>query len=864
MRDEQNSTSIFDFPQIGCLGEPEYSFPATVAQKGFWYLDHLERGNPSWNIAVRFRIRGTLHVPTLERAINEVVRRHEVLRTRFDRVDGEPVQIVHSSADIPLRVDDLSTFDAAVRASEEEKVTVDEGRYRFDLATGPLIRSRLLRLGPEEHVLLVTVHHIVSDGWSIGIISDEVGRIYESLRAGNGSSLPELPLQFADYAVWDNERERSDLIERRNYWKTRLAGLRVLEIPPDHPRPRVKTNNGHILSTLLPEDLTNRLTELAHSRNCGLFVVSLAALKILIRHHTQQDDIYLGTLLAGRDRVELESLIGLFIKTVVLRTDLSGDLTFTELIDRVRGASEEAVAHALEFQQVVEAVQHKRDRSRPPLYGINFIYQRDFVKPSEFAGLTLTPIPSLSPGAIYDLNFFMVRRSDGWRLSCEYNCDLYESATVNRLIAQMRHVLEEVSANPNRRISEFSFPQRVDEPSPAFAGQNGNGTAPAKAAPFERAASEAPAVHRTIRQHNGREFVPPRDDVEAELIRVWESVLGQEVDVLDDFFDLGGHSLLAGRLLKRVEDRLGVELSLASLLDASTVEGQAELIRSSGQKGRGASTSEKLIATIPLFYLGGYPTFRPLTQRLAAQRQFHSLGMQESILRDFDDLPSMSDLAERFVRLVRERRPHGPYIFAGWCSHGLLALEMAQQLRSQGEDVALVVMIEASNPVPALLYPRWKTRIASWQLKSWLLRFERFYLRQERREAAIEYVRGRIIRKLAGASAKIQRLFRHGTAPPKKTPLEVLYQAADAYRPQPYPNPVVLMRGTTKAFGFAETSLLGWEGLLKQLTLTEVPGNHYSIMGPGAERLSEEMNRHMRQAEAAYWSSSKLLRLTGS
>lgn len=862
MQEEQNSTAIFDFPQIGCLGEPEYSFPATVAQKGFWYLDHLERGNPSWNIAVRFRIRGRLHVPTLERAINDIVRRHEVLRTTFDRVDGEPAQIVHSSADIPLRVDDLSALDPSERAREEEKRTVEEGRYPFDLETGPLIRARLLRFSLEEHMLLVTVHHIVSDGWSIGVISDEVGKIYESLQISATRSLPELPLQFADYAVWDRERERADLANRRKYWKTKLAGLRVLEIPPDHTRPPNKTNDGHILSTLLPEDLTHGLTGLAHSHNCGLFAVSLAALKILIRHYTQQNDIYVGTLLAGRDRVELEPLIGLFIKTVVLRTDLSGDPTFAELVDRVRATSEEAVAHALEFQQVVEAVQHKRDRSRPPLYGINFIYQRDFVKPIEFAGLTLTPVPSLSPGAIYDLNFFMVRRSDGWRLSCEYNCDLYEPATVNRLISQMRHILQEAGANPNRRISEFSFSEDAGELAPALVAKqdrNGNGNATRTATPpVSTALPEVTAAPpRTIRQHNGREYVPPRDDVEAELIKVWESVLGQEVDALDDFFDLGGHSLLAGRLLKRVEDRLGVELSLASLLDASTVEGQAELIRSSGQKGRGALTRKELIATIPLFYLGGYPTFRPLTQRLAAQRQFHSLGMQESIVRDFDRLPSMSDLAERFLRLVRERRPHGPYIFAGWCSHGLLALEMAQQLRSQGEDVALVVMIESSNPVPALLYPKWKTRIGSWQLKSWLLRFEGFYLRQERRDAAIEYVRGRIIRKLAGASAKIQRLFRLGTAPPKKTPLEVLYHAADAYRPQPYPNPVVLMRGTRKAFGFAETSLLGWADLLKQLTLTEVPGNHYSIMGPGADRLSDEMNLHMQQAEAVYWSNRK-------
>ncbi len=858
MQQEKNSTAVFDFPQIGYLGEPEYSFPATVAQKGFWYLDHLERGNPSWNIAVRFRIHGRLDIPTLERAINEIVRRHDVLRTTFDRVDGEPVQIVHGAAEIPLRVDDLSGFEAAERATEEESRTIEEGRCRFDLQTGPLIRSRLLRFGPDDHMLLITVHHIVSDGWSIGIFSDELGKVYESLRTGSPCSLPELPLQFADYAVWDSERVQSDLAELRNYWKQKLAGLRVLEIPTDHPRPAVKTNNGYILSTLLPEELTNELTQLAHRHNCGLFAVSLAALKILIHHYTRQDDIYVGTLLAGRDRVELEPLIGLFIKTVVLRTDVSGNPTFTELIDRVRSNSEEAIAHALEFQQVVEAVQPKRDRSRPPLYGINFIYQRDFVKPLEFAGLRLTPVPSLSPGAIYDLNFFMVRRSDGWRLSCEYNCDLYEPATVNRLIAQMRHLLEEIMTNPNRRISEFSFPENSSAGVPERSA-NGNGnsaqTATAPTAPAHLEMRSAP--QHAVRQHHGRDYVPPRDEVETELIRIWKSVLGQEVDVLDDFFDLGGHSLLAGRLLNRIEDRLGVELSLASLLDASTVERQAELIRSSGRKGSGASTRDNLIATIPLFYLGGYPTFRPLTQRLAAQRQFHSLGMQESIVRDLERPPSLARIAERFIQLIRERRPHGPYIFAGWCSHGLLALEIAQQLRAQREDVPLVVLIEGHNPVPALAVPMWKTRLASLQFKTWLFGFESFYLRQVRRQEALEYIGGRLQARIARLSGKVRRVFRRSGPAMPKSPLEVLYEAADLYRPQIYPDPVLLMRGRQRGFGFSQNALLGWEGILTQLTLAEVPGNHYSMLGPGAERLSEEMNRHMQEADAAYWSRRK-------
>jgi non-ribosomal peptide synthetase component F len=211
------------------------------------------------------------------------------------------------------------------------------------------------------------------------------------------------------------------------------------------------------------------LAALARNQGCTLYTLSLAALKILIAHYTRQHDIYVGTLFAGRDRVELEPLIGPFINSIILRTDLSGNPTFEELLARLRRTVEEGLAHQdLHFQQVVEALRLKRDPNRPTVYSINFIYQRDFVKPLQFAGLSMTPVPSKSPGAIYDLNFFMVQRSDGWRLSCEYNCDMYEAVAVNRMIGQLRHLLEQIAAKPNRKLSEFDFPVDVSHPLPPF------------------------------------------------------------------------------------------------------------------------------------------------------------------------------------------------------------------------------------------------------------------------------------------------------------------------------------------------------------------------------------------------------------
>jgi Condensation domain len=454
----------------GSLDEPLYRFPTCLAQQSFWYLDRLEPGNPCWNIAVRFRILGALDVSLLERSIAEIVRRHDVLRTSFALIDGALAQIVHAEATIPLPLDNLSSLASAARDAEEERRTIAEAALPFDLKTGPLIRTRLLKLAIQEHMLLVTIHHIVSDGWSIGVFSDEIATHYEALSSGRSSTSPDLTLQYADYAIWKNEQNESATAEQqRSYWQTKLTNRPVCEIPPDYPRPPGKVQRAYILSLVLPVSLTDSLATLARKHGCTLYTLSLAALKVLIARYTRQHDIYVGTLLAGRDRVELEPLIGAFINTIILRTDLSGDPGFLDLLARVQRTVEEGMANQdLHFQQVVEALRLKRDPNRPTVYSINFIYQRDFVKPLEFAGLTMTPVPSKSPGAIYDLNFFMVQRSDGWRLSCEYNCDMYEPVTINRMIGQLRHVLVQIAANPYLKLSEFQFPDDAGDPLPPF------------------------------------------------------------------------------------------------------------------------------------------------------------------------------------------------------------------------------------------------------------------------------------------------------------------------------------------------------------------------------------------------------------
>jgi amino acid adenylation domain-containing protein len=441
------------------VGEADevFVFPTTVRQQGFWYLDQLRPGNPAYNIAVRFRLQGRLRVQVLERALNEIVRRHEALRTTVALAEGVPVQVITPRLYILLERDDLREGSDQDRRQRAEIATADEAHRPFDLTTGPLIRARLLRLEDEEHILLVTVHHIVADGWSIGVLTDELGTLYGAYSRGQASPLPELPLQYADFAVWQKQwLETIRLEEQLEYWTRQLSSLPSLEIPTDRPRPPTQAFAGAIESLLLPAELTAGLAVLSNQEKATPFVILLAAFQVLLQRYSGQNDVFVGSVLAGRARVELEPLIGLFVNPLVFRTDLAGDPPVIELLARVRESVVGAFANQnIPFEHVVDAIQPKRDPSRHPVFQINFLYQRDFVQPFHAEGLTLTAIPSLSPGSIFDLNFFLVERAEGLRASCEYNPDLYESDTIRRLLTHFQTLLEGIIADPKRRISEL-------------------------------------------------------------------------------------------------------------------------------------------------------------------------------------------------------------------------------------------------------------------------------------------------------------------------------------------------------------------------------------------------------------------------
>ncbi|HZG41380.1 MAG TPA: condensation domain-containing protein, partial [Longimicrobium sp.] len=354
------------------------ALPLSFAQERLWFIDRMEPGSAVYNVPVALRLGGALDEAALERSLGEVVRRHEALRTVFAEVDGSPVQVIAPFGGFTLSVDDLSALGEADREAAVRRRAGEEALRAFDLSAGPLFRASLLRLGGEEHVLLLGMHHIVSDGWSMGVLQRELSALYEAYREGRESPLRELPVQYADYAVWQREQLEGEALDRQlAYWRERLAGApELLELPTDHPRQSVQAYRGASVPVELSPKLLERLQALGRSEGATLYMTLLSAFQVLLGKHSGSEDIVVGSPIAGRTRKEVEELIGFFVNTLVLRTDLSGDPSFREVLRRVREATLGAYEHQeVPFERLVAELQPERSMSHAPLVQVLFSLQ---------------------------------------------------------------------------------------------------------------------------------------------------------------------------------------------------------------------------------------------------------------------------------------------------------------------------------------------------------------------------------------------------------------------------------------------------------------------------------------------------------
>jgi amino acid adenylation domain-containing protein len=430
--------------------------PCSRAQRRFWVLDQLDPGNPALNIAVRWRLEGDVPAASVEHTFRLIIARHETLRTYFEQIDGDPVQIVAPRISFSVPVIDLTSSTEQQALAESERMAKIEARTSFDLSVPPLIRVTLLRVRKDLSLLLVTVHHTVCDGWSIGIIAREFGKLCSSIGAGRFSALPELPVSYGEFAAWQKEQLAGPEWQAAiDYWANHLKGLGYFELRTDRPRPPLQTIKSDIQSVLLARPLTDGVQQLANRNGCTMFMTVLAALFSVLHRYTGDTDIAIGTQVAGRDEVELENLVGVFINTVILRCSVREDPTFVQLMERIGDTVIDAFEHQrVPLETLIEILKPKRERNRNPLYSINFIYQRSFIENATYGRFKLIDVPSYSAGALYDLNFFMVERPEGWRLSCEYKTDLFETSTITRCLEHLQNVLGAVVIDSRRRISE--------------------------------------------------------------------------------------------------------------------------------------------------------------------------------------------------------------------------------------------------------------------------------------------------------------------------------------------------------------------------------------------------------------------------
>ena len=435
-----------------------YAFPTSYAQQRLWFLHRLEPENSAYNIPAVFRLGGRLNVAAMEKSFHEIVRRHEALRTTFSFIEGEPKQIISSIAPSAMSMVDLRRLEESARESELWRRLAEETRRYFDLEKGPLFQVSLLLIDDEDCVLIINMHHIISDGWSVAILFRELAICYEAFCENTVAEMPELPIQYADYAIWQREWLQGEILERQlSYWKKQLAGIpAVLNLPTDRPRPAVQSFRGKRQTIELSKELSDELKALARQRDATLFMTLLAAFQALLYRYTGQEDIVVGSPIAGRNRMEIEGLIGFFVNTLVLRANFASEPTFTELLAQVKETTLGAYTHQdLPFEKLVEELQPERSVAISPLFQALFVLQNTPAGALNCKGLNVSPMRMAGETTKFDLTLSVHEGGPGLRAGLQYSTDLFDEATIARMLGHFETLLEGIVANPEQRISDL-------------------------------------------------------------------------------------------------------------------------------------------------------------------------------------------------------------------------------------------------------------------------------------------------------------------------------------------------------------------------------------------------------------------------
>jgi thioesterase domain-containing protein/acyl carrier protein len=832
---------VHHLPSPEAKPSEELLFPCSSSQQRCWFIHALSPRSSVLNIALRWELTGRFNASTIEQAFQTIIDRHEILRTRFIDKDGELVQEVAGRLNFHLSIVDLTTIPEEKRVDEAMVLGRREAHVPFDIGQLPLIRVTLLRLSAEHGFLLLTTHEIVFDGWCIRLLAHEFGTIVEALETNRAYALPELPLQYGDYCRWQKEYFASaGFATEIAYWKNKLAGAPYFEIVPDHERPTAPTYQGEILAASLPLALGNKLEEAARRHNLTPFAFGCAVIGAMLHRYTGESDVVFGTQIGGRDEVDLENLIGVFLNNLVIRFDASGDPTFTEFLARANGTVQEALIHQrMPFHKLVEVLNPPRDSGRTPLISINFTVLRDLMDHKDYGGFFLNALPSLSSGALYDFNFFMVHWPTGWRIAMEYKPDLFERQTADRFHQFLMTAFEFAISNPDAKLSSLVPPVR-DRIAPPKSNEGFAGIDASR-----RPSSALPNVKTT--------------EAEPRMMAIWRDVLQvSEIGPTSNFFELGGHSLMAMRLVTKVESTFGVKINVMTLFQAPTVrEFAVHVSRIETPLDRWSVVQiQPLGDKTPIVSIENTMIYSTLARRIGTDRPFIGVHLYDPSSPQVLTGSEMNDIAADYVRVIREARPHGPFILFGLCVAGVIAYEAAQQLRQAGESVPLVVVADTWAPgyIKRLPFIRRFLFILSYRLHAFKLKCRRLLSgKQSVAEFLVSFglVRKSGIMELAAALHLVSRTKLEKDDWSNRWFLPFLEEARGRYLASASVGNVVVLQSDEVVTRFADPKM-GWPDLIKgRLFVHRVPGSHLDMFqGEGAYRTAELLRSLLDQVDA--------------
>ena len=813
-------------------------FPCTQTQLRFWVLDQLQPGNPSLNVAVRWEIRGAFRSSTIEAAFRKIVQRHEILRTRFIERNGNPWQQVLDAVDFKMSVIDLRNMPAGQREQRILSIGEETASAPFDLARGGLFRVTLLMVENNRAFILITVHHICFDGWSIRVLGRELGEIASAIDAGRTVELPDLPLQYGDFALWQQEYMAGyGFGSEADFWRNRLKDAPYFEVQTDHPRPTFRTTSSNIIAVLKPQDFGSRIEQAARDHRVSLYAYGASVISAVLHRFTGATDILFDTQIAGREQSDLEPMIGVFINNLVMRLPVQPQASFEEHLRQSADSVLSAVNHQhMPFNKLVELINPVRDPSRNPLVSVNFNQSKAFLEDRRYGDFELISAPSQSPGAIYDISFSLVGRPSGWRMSIEYNTDLFEKSTMERLLQLWQDVYDQALNDPTAPLVPLTSPIALAEPA-AAANQSSLNTDENGPSPTARdlrtglPAATAIASAAEIAQRMGE---------------IWTDVLElTQVAPKDNFFALGGHSLAAIRMLSRVRDSFGVKPDLAQLFKDPTLEGFSEFVfRNLMATAANAPVQVTNPWKITRYKTGTGPYsvytlnhpfhYHRLANTLDDRISVYNVNMFGATVEETSANMPLEQIAAQVVEAMQVDVRKGGVALVGLCVNGVLALEVAAQLQAAGVDVVFTAMIDSWAPGYSLPVTQFRRRL--WK----------FGRRLDRARYLVRKLLGGRIKPLAflkefkATRWMLKRLGIRAAAPTADETtttrvIDFLLRATQSYNPQPSSS-LMLFRSEANSL-WAKGISFGWQPAeIAIAKVVDLAGWHEEALGSSGVR----------------------------